>query len=94
MLRVIVMAALLAAPAATPALGQSSSSQQLDPNEKVCETIPVIGSRLGKKRVCATRAEWEERKRDDRQAVDQMQKQMVGPCQYTPSSRNGGPVAC
>ena len=94
MLRVIVMAALLAAPAASPALAQSSSSQQLDPNEKVCETIPVIGSRLGKKRVCATRAEWEERKRDDRQAVDQMQKQMVGPCQYTPSSRNGGPVAC
>lgn len=93
MLRALVIFAVMAVPVASPVLAQSTS-QQLDPNEKVCETIPVIGSRLGKKRVCATRAEWEERKREDRQAVDQMQKQLVGPCQYTPSSRNGGPVAC
>lgn len=93
MLRMIVIAGLLSVPVASPVLAQSAP-QHLDPNEKVCETIPVIGSRLGKKRICATRAEWEERKREDRQAVDQMQKQMVGPCQYTPSSRNGGPVAC
>lgn len=93
MLRLLVIAAVLAIPAASRVSAQVPT-QSLDPNEKVCEIIPVIGSRLAKKRVCATRAEWEDRKRQDRQAVDQMQKQIVGPCQYTPGSRQGGPVAC
>lgn len=70
------------------------SSPTADPNEKVCENIAAIGSRLAKKRVCATRAEWEERRRLDREAVEQAQKQIGGPCQTTPGARNGGPTAC
>lgn len=70
------------------------SSPTADPNEKVCENIAAIGSRLAKKRVCATRAEWEERRRLDREAVEQAQKLIGGPCQTTPSARNGGPTAC
>lgn len=65
-----------------------------DPNERICESIPEIGSRLAKKRVCATRAEWDERRRLDREAVEQAQKLIGGPCQSTPSARNGGPTAC
>ena len=65
-----------------------------NPNEKVCESIVPLGSRLAKKKVCATRAEWEERRRLDREAVEQAQKQIGGPCQTTPSGRNGGPTAC
>jgi hypothetical protein len=75
-------------------LSAAVQTAALDPNEKVCENLTVVGSRLAKKRVCATRAEWEDRRRQDRQAVDQIQKQIVGPCQVTPGSRNGGPVAC
>ena len=65
-----------------------------DPNEKICEDIIVTGSRLAKKRFCATRAQWEERKQIDRRTIHQIQTQIVGPCQIAPSSRNGGPTAC
>jgi hypothetical protein len=44
-----------------------------DPNEKICETIKPIGSRLATKRICATRAEWAERKAEDKQALERAQ---------------------
>lgn len=44
-----------------------------DPNERICEKLTLVGSRLATKRVCATRAEWAERKRLDREAVDKAQ---------------------
>ncbi|MEL6860997.1 MAG: hypothetical protein AAGL11_04100 [Pseudomonadota bacterium] len=31
----------------------------LDPNRKVCKTIEVTGSRIAKKRICRTAAQWE-----------------------------------
>ena len=49
-----------------------------DLDERVCETIPQLGSRLVKKRVCATRAEWEDYRRQDRDAIDKAQRV---PCQ-------------
>lgn len=93
-LRLTMLAIAATIPAAAPAASQASDQTAADPNEKICESIPTIGSRLAKRRVCATRAEWEEQKRLDRQAVDQIQKQIGGPCNTTPSARNGGPVAC
>ena len=47
------------------------------PNEKVCEDITTIGSRLAKKRFCGSRAEWADRKRQDREALEAAQK---SPC--------------
>ena len=41
-----------------------------DPNEKVCEKQSVLGSRLTTRRVCATRAEWAEQRRLDKEAID------------------------
>lgn len=79
------------APAQTVATPAASTT---NPNEKVCENIVPVGSRLAKKRVCATRGEWDERRRLDREAVEQAQKLIGGPCQTTPSARNGGPTAC
>ena len=72
----------------------SPPANTTDPNEKICEDIVPLGSRLAKKRVCATRAEWDERRRLDREAVSQAQKLIGGPCQTTPAARNGGPTAC
>lgn len=95
MLTCVLMGVLLAAatlPASAAAEGDAVQVASL--NEKVCETVTVTGSRLGKKRVCATRAEWQERKRLDRESVDQAQRQIVGPCQTTPGARNGGPTSC
>ena len=89
----IAALSLIAIPA--PVFAQApAGSAAGDPNEKVCENIVPVGSRLAKKRVCATRAEWEERRRLDRQAVEQAQKQIGGPCQTTPASKSGGPTLC
>lgn len=45
-----------------------------DPNEKVCETIKPVGSRLATKRVCATRAEWAEQRKQDREETEKAQR--------------------
>ena len=48
-----------------------------DPNEIVCVNEAQLGSRLAKRRVCRTRAQWEQHHREMRFAVDkaQMDKQ-------------------
>jgi hypothetical protein len=67
------------------------SANKGDPNEIVCERIGVIGSRLSTKRVCATRAEWVEKRKLDREAVDQAQRAANGPCQ-TINTHTGAPA--
>lgn len=56
-----------------------------DPNEKICEDIIVTGSRLAKKRFCGTRQEWEEKRMQDRQLIEEIQR---SPCQITKSGGN------
>jgi hypothetical protein len=47
-----------------------------NPDEIVCIREQPIGSRLGARRVCRTRAEWAEHQRQYRQAIDRAQQQM------------------
>ena len=64
--------------ASTPAQGQApvtNNAPNLDPNEKVCQTQEVTGSRLGHKRVCKTRAEWADFQLQERQQVEKVQVQ-------------------
>jgi len=61
-----------------------------DPGEIVCEKITAIGSRVATKRVCATRAEWAEKRRLDKEAIEQAQRMGNGPCQTTGSSPGSG----
>lgn len=89
-IRSFVLALALTIAATPPALAQTQAKTGYDPNEKVCESVPVIGSRLARKRVCATRAEWAEKKRLDREAVEQAQKQIGGPCQVA-GNKQGAP---
>jgi hypothetical protein len=86
MMRKLVVGAALVAPLAagllaTAALAESKPAQAQpqvsDRNEKVCENIVVTGSRLATKRFCGTRAEWEDRMRQDRDAVEAAQR---SPC--------------
>ena len=69
-------AALLWVP--LPALAQESPepkpSEARDQDERVCEKITMVGSRLATKRFCGTRAEWEDKKRQDRESIDKMQR--------------------
>jgi hypothetical protein len=59
-----------------------------DPNEKVCEKQSIVGSRLATRRVCATRAEWEEKRRLDKDAIDQGQRSA---CMLTHNGGTGQP---
>lgn len=63
---------------AMPALAQESPepkpSEARDQDERVCEKITMVGSRLATKRFCGTRAEWEDKKRQDRESIDRMQR--------------------
>ena len=60
---------------AQPAAAAQASPTDKDPKEVVCETQGVLGSRLAKRRVCMTRAEWAELRREDRQALEKVQVQ-------------------
>lgn len=62
-----------------------------DPDEKICEKVQVIGTRIASKRVCATRAQWEERRRMEREVVDDAQRRVNGPCSSV-NTHSGAPA--
>lgn len=47
----------------------------LDPNEVVCRKEEVLGSRLQTRKVCMTRSEWAEARRETRGVVERAQLQ-------------------
>ena len=72
---------VLAISAMIPAASLAAPAPQLspgDPNEKICENVSQIGSRLSKRRVCATRAEWAERRLQDRKDAEHIQRSIAG----------------
>jgi hypothetical protein len=48
-----------------------------NPNQVICRVSGETGSRLERQRVCMTRAQWAEHRRDTRQAVDHAQTSRV-----------------
>ena len=92
-IRLFAMGLALSLPVVSPVqamTGEKKTPQAAgeDPNEKVCENITLVGSRLAKKRVCATRAEWADRKLQDRQAVEKAQ---TSPCMLQSTGASGKP---
>lgn len=98
--RVTASAALLALCSVSPSAAQSTQTQPAqsvpasntnvgNKNEKICENITPIGSRLATKRFCGTRAEWEDRRRQDREAVENAQR---SPCVLTHNGGSGRPA--
>jgi hypothetical protein len=69
----------------------SSKRPALDPNQKVCETVTEIGSRLAAKKICATRAEWAEKRKQDRETVDDAQRSAHVGCN-TVNTHSGTPT--
>lgn len=67
----ITALAIALSPPADP--GTAAAKPKQDPNEMVCEKQRESGSRLSVKRVCMTRAEWADRRLQDRQAIDKAQ---------------------
>lgn len=49
----------------------------LDPNEVICRSQSTIGSRLGRQRVCATRQQWLDQRRADRDLAEKAQTRRI-----------------
>ena len=86
----IGLAGALIAPPAAAAGSAAAQAGGNDPNERICDKIIVTGSRLASKTVCMTRAQWDQRKRDDRDAVEGAQRAANAPCS-TVNTHTGAP---
>jgi invasion protein IalB len=69
-------AAVQAQPAATPQVKTKG-----DASEVICERQTVLGSRLAHRKVCMTRSQWEESRREDRKTIEKIQTErgVIGP---------------
>jgi hypothetical protein len=75
MLKIMIAAAALAvAPAAAQAEQGGANA-----NARVCRAQPVAGSRLGTRRICRSKAEWDEQDREARTLVRDHQNRLVNP---------------
>lgn len=63
----------LSAPAFAQAPVAAPTTAAQNPNEIVCQKQEETGSRLAKKKVCMTRAEWADRQLQDRQELERAQ---------------------
>jgi hypothetical protein len=72
----VLVSASFALPWGTDTASAQDVASAPDPNAKICQVITPVGSRLGGKKICATRAEWEEKKRADREATEKAQTQL------------------
>ena len=62
-------------PAVVVAQAQPGAVKSPDQTETLCQKVEILGSRLSTKNVCLTRAEWAQRRKDDRDAVERAQTQ-------------------
>jgi invasion protein IalB len=80
---VLLLATLAASAAAAQQQGPPPAPQHsapsgatnaaLDPNEMICRSQSVIGSRVARRRTCATRQQWLDQSRADRALTEQAQ---------------------
>lgn len=68
-----------AQPGSTNASPNGAGARAGDPNEMLCRSIAEMGTRLNRQRICKTRAEWAEERRQQRQNIDQNQTNRRGP---------------
>jgi len=71
--------------AAVPASAQTQASSQppaakaKDPSRIICEKVEETGSRLSAKRVCMTAQQWQDKRRSDREYVEDSQQRSLEP---------------
>ena len=76
MWRVVSVALALGATAAiaqAPSDTGGSRGPDNDPNRMICENQTEIGSRVSRRRVCRTRAEWEAHRAETRKVTERVQ---------------------
>jgi hypothetical protein len=73
---IIVSAALVSGAAFAQAPSRAPAADD-DPSGTICRIITETGSRLNRSRVCKTRAEWAEWRREMRENTDRTQMRRV-----------------
>ncbi|HEX4741086.1 MAG TPA: hypothetical protein VH353_07140 [Caulobacteraceae bacterium] len=57
------------------AVAPAGQTKKNDPNQRViCKTQDEVGTRLGGKRICMTKAQWDQQTLDARDSVDNIQR--------------------
>lgn len=74
MVRVVVATILLFIAGCASRLDAPYASSSEAEEELICETFKETGSRIKRKRICLTAAEWEARKAADRETVERAQR--------------------
>lgn len=72
----VLAAILMGMPAiaeSPPAASPPASQRGPDPNQVICERQEVVGSRLQKRKVCMTRAQWADLRLQTRQDLEHAQ---------------------
>ena len=78
---------------AVAAMGQEAAPETStvgpnnDPNQTVCRRQTNLGSRLGTRNICRTRAQWADIDRDQREQTERAQNQTRTLCIPTPTMR-------
>ena len=62
-----------------PSSPNGAGARTGDPNQMICRSVREIGSMLSRARVCKTRAQWEDERRNTRQNIDRTQTNRQGP---------------
>ena len=78
MFKVMFVSSVLFATAATAQAPSDSATRvdpNNDPNQIICRSEAVIGSRVNRIRVCRTRSEWAEHRAQYRQSIERAQQQ-------------------
>ena len=71
--------------AASPVLAQAQANSQpapssaKDPNRIICQKVEETGSRVASKKVCMTAQQWEEKRRSDREYLEDAQQRSIEP---------------
>jgi hypothetical protein len=69
-------------PAAAIAAGNAGDKQDKKRDSLICRDIAETGSRLSSQRVCMTKEQWEENRREARQSIERAQTQQTNPKGY------------
>ncbi|MEA3030585.1 MAG: hypothetical protein QOG13_1910 [Sphingomonadales bacterium] len=64
---------MISAAAFAEAPSSSGSETTSNPNQTICRSMPNTGSRVSRTRVCMTRAQWDERRRETRDTLEHAQ---------------------
>jgi hypothetical protein len=81
----LMIGAFLFSAAPDPPAPVTTGGPSNDPNEVVCVNETEIGSRVGRHRVCRTRAEWDEARRQARNSVERAQNERPTTCSPSPT---------